>query len=62
MIRLCVVFIDGSVIDEEYPDHEIEDIELMVRETPTELLIRVELEDRKETIIYQYKREAIYGY
>ena len=62
MIRLCVAFVDGTFIDEEFPDHEIQDIELMIDGTPTELLCRVEIEDRKETIVYSHKKEPIYGY
>lgn len=62
MIRLCVAFIDGSYVDEEYPDHEIESIELMIEGTPKELLCRVELEDRKKTLIYTYTRKQDYAY
>lgn len=62
MIRLCVAFIDGTFIDEEYPDHEVETIELMIDATPRELLCRVELEDRKKTIIYTYSRKPTYVY
>jgi hypothetical protein len=62
MIRLCIAFIDGTFVDEEFPDHEIEAIELMIEETPKELLCRVELEDRKKTLIYTYKRKPDYAY
>jgi len=62
MIRLCVAFVDGSFIDEEYPDHEVETIELMIEGTPKELLCRVELEDRREKLIYTYRRKSTYAY
>lgn len=62
MIRLCVAFVDGSYIDKEYPDHEVESIELMIEGTPKELLCRVELEDRKKTLIYTYTRKQDYAY
>ena len=62
MIRLCVAFIDGTFVDEEFPNHETNDIELMIEGTPKELLCRVELEDSKETIIYHYQRKTDYAY
>jgi len=62
MIRLCVALVDGSFIDEEFPNHEIESIELMIEGTPKELLCRVEIENSKETLIYQYKRKTDYAY
>lgn len=62
MIRLCVAFIDGTFVDEEFPNHEVNDIELMIEGTPKELLCRVEIESSKETIIYQYKRKTSYAY
>jgi len=62
MIRLCVAFVDGTFIDEEFPDHEVETIELMIEGTPKELLCRVELEDRKKTLIRTYSKETTYAY
>ena len=62
MIRLCVAFVDGTVVDEEYPNHEIESLELMIEGTPKELLCRVELEDNNEKLIYTYKRKTDYAY
>ena len=62
MIRLCVAFVDGTIIDEEYPDHEIEVIEEMIEGTPRELLVRVEIEDRKRIITCVYKRKPDYVY
>jgi len=62
MIRLCVAFIDGSFVDEEFPNHEVGEIELMIEGTPKDLLCRVEIEDNKATIIYQYKKDTDYAY
>lgn len=62
MIRLCVAFVDGTEVEREFPDCEIETIELMIEATPRELLVRVELEDRKERLIYSYTRETIKTY
>lgn len=62
MIRLCVALVDGSFIDEEFPNHDIESVELMIEGTPKELLCRVEIENSKETLIYQYKRKTDYAY
>ena len=62
MIRLCVAHVDGSFIDEEFPNHEIESIELMIAGAPKELLCRVEIENSKETLVYQYKRKTDYAY
>ncbi len=62
MIRLRVVFVDGTFIDEEFLNGEVEEVELMIEGTPKELLCRVELEDNKETLIYTYKRKTDYAY
>lgn len=62
MIKLCVAFIDGSCVEEEYPDHEVETVELMIEGTPEDLLVRVELEDRNQKLIYSYKRKTDYAY
>ena len=62
MIKLCVAFIDGSVVEYDFPNHEIEEVELMIEGTPKDLLSRVDLEDNKETIIYSYKRKTDYAY
>ena len=62
MIRLRVAFIDGTFVDKEYLDHEIETVELMIEGTPRDLLCRVELEDNKETLIYKYSRTQTYVY
>lgn len=62
MIRLRVALVDGSFIDEEFPDHEIDAVELMIEGTNQDLLVRVELEDRKEKVIYNYRREQTYAY
>lgn len=62
MIRLCVAFINGSFVDEEFPNHELESIELMIEGTPKELLCRVELESSTEIIIYSYKKDTDYAY
>jgi hypothetical protein len=62
MIRLCVAFIDGTFVDEEFPNHEVDEIELMIEGTPRELLCRVEIESSNEIIIYQYKRKTDYAY
>jgi len=57
MIRLCVAFIDGTFVDEEFPNHEVENIELMIEGTPKSLLCRVEIENSKEVVVYSYKRK-----
>ena len=62
MVRLLVVFIDGTIIDEEFPNHELELVEEMAESTPKELLCRVEIEDNTETLLYQYKRKTTYVY
>lgn len=62
MVRLLVAFQDGTTIDEEFPDHQLGDIQLMVRESEDELLVRVEIEDQKHNLIYQYKRKTNYAY
>ena len=62
MIRLCVAFIDGTFVDEECPNHELEDIELMIEGTPKELLCRVEIESSTEIIIYSYTRKIDHAY
>lgn len=62
MIHLRVAFIDGTFVDETFPNHEIERIELMIEGTPKTLLCRVEVEDNKQTIIYSYAKETDYAY
>ncbi len=62
MIHLRVAFIDGSIFEDEFPNHEIETIELMIEGTPKSLLSRVEVEDNRQTIIYSYKKETDYAY
>lgn len=62
MIKLRVAFIDGTVVEKEYFDFEIETVELMIEGTPRDLLCRVELEDNKETLIYKYSRTQTYAY
>jgi hypothetical protein len=62
MVRLLVALADGKVLDEEFPNHELEDLQIMVQETNDELIIRVEIEDQKSNLIYQYKRKQTYAY
>lgn len=62
IIRLLVAFVDGSIIEEELPNHEAEEIEIMVRETEDDLLVRVEVEDARGNLTYQYKRKTTYAY
>lgn len=62
MIRLCVALIDGSIVDEEFPNHEIESIEMMVQQSEDDLILRVDIEDSNGKIIYQYKRKITYAY
>jgi hypothetical protein len=62
MIKLCVAFIDGTFVEQEYLNDEIESVELMIEGTPKDLLCRVEVEDSKQTLIYQYKRKSDYAY
>jgi len=62
MIRLCIAFADGSFVEEEFPNHETETVELMIESTPKDLLCRVELEDSKATLIYTYTRKLDRAY
>ena len=62
MVRLLVAFQDGTTIDEEFPNHELDNVQLMVTESEDELIVRVEIEDSRENIIYQYKRKHTYAY
>ena len=62
MVRLLVAFQDGTTIDEEFPNHELDNVQLMVTESEDELIVRVEIEDSRENIIYQYKRKTTYAY
>lgn len=62
MIKLRVLFTDGTLIEEEYLESEIDELELMIEGTPRDLLRRVEIEDKKETLIYSYKRKAEHAY
>ncbi len=62
MIRIHVAFVDGSAIDKEYPDHEIEEVEIMVRDLTEEFIVQVELEDRNQKTTYTYKRKTTYAY
>ena len=62
MVRLLIAWVDGSFIDEEFPNHEIETIEEMIHGTPKELLVRVEIESNKETLTYTYSRKQDYVY
>lgn len=62
MIRLCVAFVDGTFIDEQFPSHQLDDIELMVAETPDEFLQRVQIENARGELILNYYRKPIYAY
>ena len=62
MLKLRVLFTDGSFIEKEYLESEIEELDLMIEGTPHDLLRRVEVEDNKETLIYSYKRKAEHVY
>jgi len=62
MIRLCVAFVDGTFVEEEFPDHEIETIELAIEATPKELLVRVEIENSKKQLMHTYTRKQTYAY
>ena len=62
MIKLRVLFIDGSFIETEYLESEIEELDLMIEGTPKDLLRRVEVEDKTENLIYSYKRKTDYVY
>lgn len=60
--RLFLAFTDGSEIEEEYPNHEIDNLQELVVNATKELFVAIELEDHKETIIYLYKKETTYVY
>ena len=62
MIHLYVAFIDGTFVEETFPNQTIEIVEEMIEETPKELLVRVEIENNRETLTYQYKRKSDYVY
>ena len=62
MIHLYVAFIDGTFVEETFPNHTIEIVEEMIEATPKELLVRVEIENNRETLTYQYKRKSDYVY
>lgn len=62
MIKLRVAFIDGTVIEEEFLNDELGDVQLMIDGTPEDLLVRVEIEDGKQRHIFTFKKEPIYGY
>lgn len=62
IIRLLVALVDGTVIDEMLPNHEIEEVELMVKETRDDLLVRVEIEDSRGNLTYTYKRKPKHAY
>ena len=62
MIHLYVAFIDGTFVEEIFPNHAIETVEEMIEATPKELLVRVEIENSKQTLTYQYKRKSDYVY
>jgi hypothetical protein len=62
VIRLLATLVDGTTIDEEFPNHEAEEVEIMVRETKQSLLVRVEIEDSRGNLTYQYKRKTTYAY
>ncbi len=62
MIRLHVAFVDGSAVDEDFPNHEIDEVEKMAKDLTEEFIVQVEIEDNKHTIIYTYKRKTTYVY
>lgn len=61
-IHVLVALVDGTVIDEEFPNHEVEEVETMVKETEDDLVVRVEIEDQQGRTIYIYKRKTHYVY
>lgn len=62
MIKLRVALVDGTFIEKEFLDHEVETVELMIEATPRDLLVRVDLEDRKERLIYSYSKTVTLTY
>lgn len=62
IIRLLVALVDGTVIDEMLPNHEADDVDMMVKETEDSLLVRVEIEDSRGNLTYQYKRKSKHAY
>ena len=62
MIHLYVAFSDVTFIDEEFPNHQVEDVEKMIEATPKELLCRVEVESSTEILIHTYSRKQSYVY
>lgn len=57
MFRLVVALVDGTVVDEEFPNHQIEEIEIAIKETNTDLLVRAEIEDNQQRIVYTFTKE-----
>ena len=61
-VRLLAVLEDGTELDEEIPNYKLGDLEVQVQETEESLFVRIEIEDSKGTLIYQYKRKVTYAY
>ena len=55
-IHVLVAFEDGTVFEHDFPNHELDDVLVMVKETEESLICRVEVENQKQNILYQYKR------
>ena len=55
--KLYVAFVDGSVTEEEYLNYEIDHIHAIAEQSPKQYIVRVEIEDQNENIIYYYRRK-----
>jgi hypothetical protein len=60
--KLFVAFTDGSIIEEELPNHELADTQTMCEETSKELYVAIELEDNRESIVFTYRKEITRAY
>lgn len=61
----CTVFVaftDGTCIEEEIPNHELDDIQTVAEETSKELYVAIDIEDQTKTIVYKYRRKTTYAY
>jgi hypothetical protein len=55
--RLYIAFIDGSCNEQEVMNHEIDHVQTVVEQASKQHVVRVDLEDRNQNVIYQYRRK-----
>lgn len=59
---LFVAYTDGTEAEEEIPNHELADTQIICEQTEKEFYVAIELEDNHQQIIYRYKRKTTYVY